>query len=310
MKQLVLPFLGVPVSRIGLGCGRLFGGPSRKDSAALIATARELGITYFDTAPSYGLGQAEEVLGEILGSDPACAVATKVGISRMRGGGMLNIARKLLRPLKGPMLSRAGQLAAAAGSRRNLFAPADVQRSLEDSLRLLRRDTVDVLLLHEPRPEDVGDALVACIEDLKVTGLVRIAGSSTSGGLDDLVPFGEASQHHWRYETATASAGLQLRHGVLRSAVPSLRQALKSATDLKALSVATGFDLADPATHGSYLLTVAAAASPHTMILVSSSDHLRLRRTVAGINWDMVTAPTASFLATWRNIESRIHEVI
>jgi aryl-alcohol dehydrogenase-like predicted oxidoreductase len=54
----------VIISKIGFGCGRIYAGSEIRSSARLIEAALTAGIRHFDTAPMYGLGQSEDVLGE------------------------------------------------------------------------------------------------------------------------------------------------------------------------------------------------------------------------------------------------------
>lgn len=113
---------GLQVSALGFGAGAiggLFVRGDRAEQQRAVARALEAGITYFDTAPSYGDGRSEENLGRALRDLDArdrVVVGTKVR----------------LQPddLHDP--------------------PAAIGRSIEGSLRRLGRDTVDLLQLHNP----------------------------------------------------------------------------------------------------------------------------------------------------------------
>jgi aryl-alcohol dehydrogenase-like predicted oxidoreductase len=110
------------VSSLGFGCGSVGGLMVRGEVAEqqrAVARALDAGITYFDTAPSYGDGRSEESLGRALAN---------------LGGG----ARALI----GTKVRLAPTELAAPG--------AAVRRSLETSLRRLGRDRVDALHLHNP----------------------------------------------------------------------------------------------------------------------------------------------------------------
>ena len=109
---------GLKVSEIGFGCGNVGGlmiRGSHDEQVEAVKHALELGINYFDTAPSYGDGQSETNLGKVLDElNPEIIVATKV-----------YIGRDDLQDIK-----------------------SAVQRSLETSLKRLKRDSVDILQLH------------------------------------------------------------------------------------------------------------------------------------------------------------------
>lgn len=122
MEQRGLGKTGLRVSVLGFGAGAVGGllvRGDRTDQTRTITRALEAGISYFDTAPSYGQGRSEENLGRILRELNAwrhVAVGTKVR-------------------LQPPDLSD---------------PIAAVQRSCEESLRRLGRDSIELLQLHNP----------------------------------------------------------------------------------------------------------------------------------------------------------------
>jgi aryl-alcohol dehydrogenase-like predicted oxidoreductase len=155
---------------------------SRRESLRLLETALDAGITHFDVARSYGYGAAESAVGDLLGRHrDEVTVATKFGIVPPRRSVPLSAARAAARaaatvsPRLRARLRRGAESLVAPGR----FGVDDARASVEQSLRELRTDHVDVLLLHEPRPEDVGDELVAFCEDCVrrgVAGAVGVAG--------------------------------------------------------------------------------------------------------------------------------------
>lgn len=113
------------IEKIGLGTwafgGRAYG-PMEDDVArAVVRRALEMGITFFDTAHIYGNGRSEEILGECL-PKTAC-VCTKLGYDTSSGKGIKNYSEEFL------------------------------DRALATSLKRLRRDRIDLLLLHNPSKE-------------------------------------------------------------------------------------------------------------------------------------------------------------
>ena len=122
MEQRVLGKTGLRVSALGFGAGAVGGLFVRGNRAAqtrTVARALEAGISYFDTAPSYGDGRSEENLGRVLSELDAwhhVAVGTKVRLQPA--------------DLSDPI--------------------AAVQRSCEESLHRLGRDAIDLLQLHNP----------------------------------------------------------------------------------------------------------------------------------------------------------------
>ena len=139
---------GVKVSEIGMGCNRL-GGESMTPEGwvALVSYALDLGVTVFDTAPSYGWGKSEETLGQAIGNRGDVLIASKV--SRDRESGEKD------------------------------FSPERMLASVEASLQRLQRDCIDILQLHSPSLEDLETyAWAEAMDRLKAQGKIRFAGVS------------------------------------------------------------------------------------------------------------------------------------
>ena len=128
MEYTTLGRTGLTVSRAGFGgggIGQVWGATTEQEAIRSVHRALELGITFFDVAPSYGDGKAEEALGKALeGRSEDIVVATKVRL-------------------------RADEMDDVAGA---------VRRSVEVSLQRLRRDSVDVLHVHNRFTERRGEA--------------------------------------------------------------------------------------------------------------------------------------------------------
>ena len=119
----------------------------------MLERAYELGIRHFDTAPSYGHGQSENVLGDVFAGVADITVMTKVGIPRPASAPSLaSVARRLtLRrvlshapTLKKRLLARGHASAPPAAARPTRVLECDViLRAIDDSLKRLRRDSID-----------------------------------------------------------------------------------------------------------------------------------------------------------------------
>ncbi|MDR0440300.1 MAG: aldo/keto reductase, partial [Candidatus Accumulibacter sp.] len=88
MEKIVLGASGIETSRIGLGTwaigGWMWGGSDEAESIATIRRAVELGVTLIDTAPVYGFGRSEEIVGKALaesGLRGQAQIATKAGLN-------------------------------------------------------------------------------------------------------------------------------------------------------------------------------------------------------------------------------------
>ncbi|MET0365277.1 MAG: aldo/keto reductase, partial [Sphingobium sp.] len=163
MSQLPLPPAtrtlgksGLDISSIAWGMWRLAeGGRSAGEAAALVHAALDAGITLLDTADIYGFdgttgfGDAEALLGEVLAAEPA-----------LRGRMVLATKGGILPPLPYDQ------------------SPAYLAKAIDDSLRRLRTEVIDLWQVHRPdilaHPQEVARAL----EDAVAAGKVRALGVS------------------------------------------------------------------------------------------------------------------------------------
>jgi aryl-alcohol dehydrogenase-like predicted oxidoreductase len=141
---------GLRVSSIGLGCNNFGGRIDETATKAVIHKALDLGITLFDTADVYGeRGGSEEVMGRILGDNrKRIVLATKFAAPMDDSG------------------EREG------GSRRYLMV------AVEESLRRLKTDWIDLYQMHRPDPLTPIEETLRALDDLIRDGKVRYIGCS------------------------------------------------------------------------------------------------------------------------------------
>lgn len=160
MKYRKLGRIGLEVSEISLGTwafgNNVYGGVPEKDSINTIHAGIDMGINLFDTAPQYGTdkqdGVAEIVLGKALKEK-----RDKVHIS-----------------------SKFGRNPCIEGGR-SLFYKSRVIDSVEESLKRLQTDYIDVLFFHSPfSPDEIKDDVWEGIEQVKKQGKVRFVAHSIS----------------------------------------------------------------------------------------------------------------------------------
>jgi aryl-alcohol dehydrogenase-like predicted oxidoreductase len=156
---------GMTVSDIGFG-GWAIGGPAAAagtpfgwgrtnddESLAAIRRARELGVTFFDTADSYGFGRSESLLGIVLSRKRQdVVIATKVGVVRDPEGKL-----------------------------RKDFSRTHILHAVDGSLKRLRTDYIDLYQLHNPtmaelRRDDIQEAM----DRLQESGKIRYWGISVT----------------------------------------------------------------------------------------------------------------------------------
>jgi hypothetical protein len=291
--------------RLGFGCGRLNGGGDKATSVRLVHTALDLGIRHFDTAPPYGLGASESVLGEALkGRQEAVTVATKAGLARPASAGLKQKARAVVKPLARwiPGLRQAVLKGMARRAPAANFDFDFIARSFETSLQQLQRGRVDFLLMHEAQPHDPLGPLQSLLERYVATGQLGAYGSSTGEPASQLVRFGSVLQYRCPAPGAdwTTVDPADVLHGALRFIAPAIGPAMardRQLRDQLASLLPAGTD-PDDAT-GALALAYALARFD-SRLLISTHQPQRLITTV-----EQLRCITAS--AAWPAAMSQLH---
>ena len=151
-ESIQLESIPTPIGRIGLGTwaigGRDWGGTDEKDAIETIQFALDQGINLIDTAPVYGLGRSEEIVGKALaagGRRDRAVIATKVGLEWVDGQVYRN------------------------------STAARIETEIHDSLRRLQTDRIDLYQVHWPDPlvgiEETAAALLKLQKQGKILAL-------------------------------------------------------------------------------------------------------------------------------------------
>jgi aryl-alcohol dehydrogenase-like predicted oxidoreductase len=143
------------VSRVALGTwamgGWMWGGTDERESIATIRAALDQGINLIDTAPVYGFGLSEEIVGKAIadaGLRSRAVIASKVGLEWRDGKVYRNAT------------------------------PARIAREVDDSLRRLRTDYIDIYQVHWPDPLVPIEETAEAMRTLYVRGKIRAIGVS------------------------------------------------------------------------------------------------------------------------------------
>jgi aryl-alcohol dehydrogenase-like predicted oxidoreductase len=167
MEYRILGNSGLKVSVIGFGAwaigGWMWGGTDRKDALAAVQEAIEAGITTIDTAPVYGFGLSEEIVGEaIKGNRNEVQILTKYGLrwDTQKGQHYFDTQDAQGRPIG---------LHRYAGEK-------DVIQECENSLRRLGTDYIDLYQIHWPDPTTPIEETMLAVKKLLQDGKVRAAG--------------------------------------------------------------------------------------------------------------------------------------
>jgi aryl-alcohol dehydrogenase-like predicted oxidoreductase len=148
-----IPGTQLKVSRVALGTwamgGWMWGGTDQFESIATIHAALDQGINLIDTAPLYGFGVSEEIVGTaIKGMRTQVVIATKVGLESRDGKVYRNATRQR------------------------------IMQEVEDSLRRLRTDYIDIYQVHWPDPLVPMEETAEAMRSLYEQGKIRAIGAS------------------------------------------------------------------------------------------------------------------------------------
>lgn len=166
MRYRVLGESGIRASVVGLGAwaigGWAWGGTDEKDAIAAIRAALDAGMTLIDTAPAYGFGLSEEIVGKALaGRRGEAVLATKCGL-------VWDCAK--------------GERFFSAEGRdvHRYLGPDSIRREVEASLRRLKTDRIDLYQTHWQDATTPVAETMACLLDLKKEGKIRAIGVSNA----------------------------------------------------------------------------------------------------------------------------------
>jgi D-threo-aldose 1-dehydrogenase len=167
---------GLTLTRLGLGAsviGGLFAPVDEAEGRAVVRAALEHGISYVDTAPLYGLGRSEQLVGDVLRT-----VARDDFVISTKVGRLLRADARRFESLPEGMWHVSSNLKPVFD-----FSRDGVRKSIEESLARLGLERLDLVYVHDPHthlPQAIGEALPA-LHELRSQGLVGAIGV----GMDD-----------------------------------------------------------------------------------------------------------------------------
>ena len=184
---------GIDVSAVGFGAwaigGWMWGGTDDRKAVEAIHAAVDQGINLIDTAPAYGYGHSERVVGEAIHDRrDRVVLATKCGLVWDRKEGTFffhaNDEGATLRPSEKEIYKN--------------LRPESIRREIEQSLRNLRTDHVDLYQTHWQDPSTSMEDTLAELHRLKAEGKIRAIGASNCN-LDELKAYGPIDSDQERY---------------------------------------------------------------------------------------------------------------
>src|SRR5690554_1501078 len=170
MKQIELPGTGIRISSIAFGAwaigGWLWGGADKKEALKAITCAVENGMTTIDTAPVYGFGQSEKLIGEaVRGNRSKMQILTKFGLRWDKATSNIHYEKTINNEGKEVSIYRDGN-------------KENVIRECEASLKRLKTDYIDLYQQHWPDLHTPVEETMEALETLKKQGKILAGGVS------------------------------------------------------------------------------------------------------------------------------------
>lgn len=273
------------MNRIVFGCGRLTGGASEREALALVHQCLDAGLHIFDTAPSYGMGTAEGVVGKALKGREDCVIVTKLGSAPQSHIWLRTLARAAKRRLR-PAPPRGGEgfvpQRDAAQATGTAWDEQRLRHWFNRSRRMLGR--IDRLYLHDPAPQAVNADLIARAEAMArevgaAPGYARAAVWSSAD--DALFPQGWRAQAamdpDWLSGRVAAPARANLTlHSLVMTGDWLARQDAAFAAALDGAARVAGNRVAA-------LVALAAHRVPQAELVIASANPQRLGETLAAL---------------------------
>ena len=175
-EKVAIGSTGVTVTRLGLGStpfGNLLSEVSTKSAAEAIETAWDLGIRYYDTAPFYGYGLAEERIGAGLRSHDRAAFTLSSKVGRLVRPGK-RTAPDEVQPNGAPYYYAKPDMMLVSD-----YSYDGAMRSIEESLIRLGQDRIDIAYIHDPdlHFDDAVNGACKALVELRDQGVVKAIGA-------------------------------------------------------------------------------------------------------------------------------------
>lgn len=212
--------LGRRVSALGFGCAKLGSTLSEVHARRILEAAFERGVVWYDVGPKDGDGEAAAILGRFAAARrPEIVIAARIGRPWPKPTSFRRLASALKRGVFSIIPELQGATARFA-ARGEPLRPEGIESGAAETLRRLRTDYVDVLLLENPAPQECADPAL-----LEALARVVSSGAAKSLGVAGAPEAVEAAR------TSGLFSVLQVRSDPFQPALARVRAALPARED-------------------------------------------------------------------------------
>ena len=280
------------------GCGRLTGGATEREAVDLIRICLDVGIRHFDTAPSYGIGTAERVVGKaISGCKSKIVLGVKVGSRPDKNALLKTYVRKIKRMLSSsePLKHEAFAPPLPAGGLSSaILIRMQCGNSLRRSQENLRRDQFDYVFLHEAYAGDmslrIGETLSAMVSAEYLRKLGYANGAILNMEIDATFPANYVAQTAIKPELLLGTEQVpwieRIFHSIVKTGWFLQRTNAKFAQSLALAGNVMGGCGGDTVSHEIVAIyTLLNARYPEVGLVFSSANAERLKSVLVATEW-------------------------
>ena len=296
----MLPRYDDAASQITFGCSNLLGTKTAQEGLQLLNAAYTAGIRSFDVARVYNYGDAERLVGQF--SAPhrhELLLTTKFGLAPnaqiAKMGGAINLVRSLMR--SSTFIRKLVRRNAGKMMHKGRFDIQSAQVSLEESLRALQTDYIDVYLLHEATVADCADDIFEFLTKAREQGkIIKFGVGSAYEQIDQIreaaprflgvaqFESSPANNNRLRFEAIRpAETALIVTHGSFSGTEMLSRELSQGGSQVGNWSRRVGFDLASPGLFHAALLRCALRRNPGGKVIFRASTPQRIAQNMRAL---------------------------
>ncbi len=274
---------------LGFGCTKLTHNKSEQLALSNLETAFDSGISYFDTARMYGFGQSESILGKFIKNKrDQVLICSKVGLlprelPSFLNLRMVNIIRNGLNNLS--TVKNMFVKATNGLTTEMVFSPEEAEKSINQTLKELKTDYLDYLLLHEYNYQTANkEEVIDFLERMRAKGKVRFLGigsqfSKLPNDLSKIDPSYQVIQiessilnpvikNYSKRKNQTIGI-----HSIFKNLMPTYSSIINSPKLYKELNQEIGVDLTNKNNLAALFLAAAKKMNPSGIVLFTSKNN-------------------------------------